>query len=197
MVERIDLILKAKNITARQFAEEIGIQPSNMSHIMSGRNNPSLDFVMKVMRRWPEININWLMFGKGEMFTDPVRLYGTGPDSPVAAVQPSTVTTEAAPTVAEPDLFTQPVVEETPLPTPPVPAPVAEPQPVAVQPSVPQPPAESHPAPAPDPVPQRDENRPDAPVPTFAAVQPNVVHKRVVKLIVLYDDNTFAEYRHE
>ena len=48
MVERINLLLKAKNITARQFAEEIGIQPSGMSHIMSGRNNPSLDFVMKV-----------------------------------------------------------------------------------------------------------------------------------------------------
>ncbi len=68
MVERINLLLKAKNITARQFAEAIGIQPSGMSHILSGRNNPSLDFVMKVVKRWPEININWLMFGKGEMF---------------------------------------------------------------------------------------------------------------------------------
>ena len=68
MVERINLLLKAKNITARQFAEEIGIQPSGMSHIMSGRNNPSLDFVMKVIKRWPEVNINWLMLGKGEMY---------------------------------------------------------------------------------------------------------------------------------
>lgn len=68
MVNRINLILKAKNITARQFAEEIGIQPSGMSHILSGRNNPSLEFVMKVMRRYPEIDINWLMFGKGEMY---------------------------------------------------------------------------------------------------------------------------------
>ncbi len=68
MIERINLLLKAKNITARQFAEEIGIQPSGMSHIMSGRNNPSLDFVMKVIKRWPEVNINWLMLGKGEMY---------------------------------------------------------------------------------------------------------------------------------
>lgn len=71
MVERINLLLKAKNITARQFADEIGVQPSGMSHILSGRNNPSLDFVMKVMKRWPEVNINWLMFGKGEMFVAP------------------------------------------------------------------------------------------------------------------------------
>ena len=68
MVERINILLKAKNVSARQFAEEIGIQPSGMSHILSGRNNPSLEFVMKVMKRWPEVNINWLMFGKGEMY---------------------------------------------------------------------------------------------------------------------------------
>ena len=39
MINRINLILQAKNITAKQFAEEIGIQPSGMSHILSGRNN--------------------------------------------------------------------------------------------------------------------------------------------------------------
>ena len=59
MVERINLLLKAKNITARQFAEEIGIQPSGMSHIMSGRNNPSLDFVMKVIKRAVECAGAW------------------------------------------------------------------------------------------------------------------------------------------
>ncbi|MBR3528471.1 MAG: helix-turn-helix domain-containing protein [Bacteroidales bacterium] len=68
MIDRINLILKAKNITARQFAEEIGIQPSGMSHIMSGRNRPSLDFVKKVINRYPEIDIKWLTFGEGEMY---------------------------------------------------------------------------------------------------------------------------------
>ena len=68
MINRINLILRAKNITAKQFAEEIGIQPSGMSHILSGRNNPSLDFVSKVIRRYPEIDANWLLMGKGEMY---------------------------------------------------------------------------------------------------------------------------------
>ena len=68
MIDRINLILQAKNITARQFAEEIGIQPSSISHILSGRNNPSLDFVMKLVTRYPEINIDWLLFGKGAMY---------------------------------------------------------------------------------------------------------------------------------
>ena len=69
MINRINLILRAKNITARQFAEEIGIQPSGMSHIMGGRNNPSLEFVSKVLRRYPEIDANWLLLGKGEMYS--------------------------------------------------------------------------------------------------------------------------------
>lgn len=68
MVNRINLLLKAKNLTAKQFADEIGIQPSGMSHILSGRNNPSLDFVTKVIKRYPEIDIRWLMFGIGEMY---------------------------------------------------------------------------------------------------------------------------------
>ena len=62
------MILRAKNITARQFAEEIGIQPSGMSHILGGRNNPSLDFAIKVLRRYPEIDANWLLLGKGAMY---------------------------------------------------------------------------------------------------------------------------------
>ena len=60
--------MQAKNITAKQFAEEIGIQPSGMSHILSGRNNPSLEFVNKVIRRYPEIDANWLLLGKGQMY---------------------------------------------------------------------------------------------------------------------------------
>ena len=72
MVDRINLILKAKNLTSRQFAEEIGIQPSGMSHILSGRNRPSLDFVMKVVSRYPEIDIKWLTLGEGEMYSSNV-----------------------------------------------------------------------------------------------------------------------------
>ena len=64
------MILRAKNITARQFAEEIGIQPSGMSHILGGRNNPSLDFAVKVLKRYPEIDANWLLLGKGAMYGD-------------------------------------------------------------------------------------------------------------------------------
>ena len=71
MIERINLIMRAKNITASQFADEINIQRSGMSHIMSGRNKPSLDFIMRVLKRYPEIDTDWLLFGKGEMYATP------------------------------------------------------------------------------------------------------------------------------
>lgn len=97
MINRINLILRAKNITAKQFAEEIGIQPSGMSHIMGGRNNPSLEFVTKVIRRYPEIDANWLLLGKGQM-------YASG------AIE--------SPAVSEPTLFVPPVSSSVPVHTP-------------------------------------------------------------------------------
>lgn len=70
MKDRIITLIKAKNFTAAQFADEIGVQKSGISHILSGRNNPSLDFVQKILLRFPEVNIEWLVFGKGPLFKD-------------------------------------------------------------------------------------------------------------------------------
>lgn len=68
MKDRITLLIKAKNLTAAQFADEIGVQKSSISHIISGRNNASLDFIQKVLLCYPEVNMEWLMFGKGPLF---------------------------------------------------------------------------------------------------------------------------------
>lgn len=65
MKDRIAQILKTKNITATQFADELNVQRSGISHILSGRNNPSLDFVMKIKETYPEFNLDWLILGKG------------------------------------------------------------------------------------------------------------------------------------
>lgn len=70
MKERISLLVKALNYTSAQFAEEINVQKSAISHIMSGRNNPSLDFIQKIITRFPEVSIDWIMFGKGPIFKD-------------------------------------------------------------------------------------------------------------------------------
>ena len=71
MNERIQLILKTKNISASKFADEIGVQRSSISHIISGRNNPSLDFIQKILKRFPDINSTWILTGKGSMYLEP------------------------------------------------------------------------------------------------------------------------------
>jgi transcriptional regulator with XRE-family HTH domain len=68
MLDRINMLLKAKNITVSQFSQAIKIQRSGMSHILSGRNKPSLDFVLRVLKRYPEINPSWFLMGEGEMY---------------------------------------------------------------------------------------------------------------------------------
>jgi transcriptional regulator with XRE-family HTH domain len=65
--DRIFLLLKTKSFTGAEFAVKIGVQPSNISHIMSGRNKPSLDLVMKILRKFPEIRSEWLLNGQGTM----------------------------------------------------------------------------------------------------------------------------------
>jgi len=70
MKERILRFLQVENKTSSQFAEEIGVQPSSISHIISGRNNPSLDFILKMLGKFGNINPDWLLFGNGEMYRD-------------------------------------------------------------------------------------------------------------------------------
>jgi transcriptional regulator with XRE-family HTH domain len=71
MKERIFEFLRKENKTSAQFAEEIKVQPSGISHILSGRNKPSLDFVIKMLDKYPFISTNWLLFGKGSMYNEP------------------------------------------------------------------------------------------------------------------------------
>lgn len=68
MKERIEKILKFEQLTASRFADIIDVQRSNVSHILSGRNNPGLDFIQKILSKFTNINAEWLLLGKGEMY---------------------------------------------------------------------------------------------------------------------------------
>jgi len=59
--EKIKLILSRKNISPSIFADEIGVQRSSISHILAGRNKPSLDIVQKIVKRFPELGLNWIL----------------------------------------------------------------------------------------------------------------------------------------
>ena len=65
--QRIQDIMQDKKMTATQFSDAIGIQRATMSHIISGRNNPSLDVISKIANQFEDINPNWLISGKGAM----------------------------------------------------------------------------------------------------------------------------------
>lgn len=62
--DRLAHIIRAKNLTATQFAEMMQIQPSNVSHLLSGRNKPSLDFLIKLKDVFPEYSFDWIILGK-------------------------------------------------------------------------------------------------------------------------------------
>ncbi len=68
MKERILKFLDIEKISPSKFADEIGIQRSSISHILSGRNNPSLEVIQKILTRFSYLNAEWLITGKGEMF---------------------------------------------------------------------------------------------------------------------------------
>lgn len=70
--ERIEKLMKSMNLSARQFASEIRVQPGTISNMMGGRNNPSYEVIKRIMERYPTLNPEWLIAGRGEMWrTEP------------------------------------------------------------------------------------------------------------------------------
>lgn len=66
VIPRIQTIMDHYGLTVSAFADEIGVQRSSVSHLLNGRNKPSLDFVMKLVDTYPEVNLYWLLKGVGE-----------------------------------------------------------------------------------------------------------------------------------
>jgi transcriptional regulator with XRE-family HTH domain len=64
-IKRLEIILDYYGINASAFADKIGVQRSSLSHLLSGRNKPSLDFVLKILDVYPEVDLYWILNGKG------------------------------------------------------------------------------------------------------------------------------------
>jgi len=62
---RLQKVIDYYNLSASSFADKIGVQRSSISHVLSRRNKPSLDFVMKILNEFPEVELYWLINGKG------------------------------------------------------------------------------------------------------------------------------------
>ncbi|WP_396164434.1 helix-turn-helix domain-containing protein [Flavobacterium sp.] len=64
-IKRLEFVLDYYNLSASAFADRINVQRSSLSHLLSGRNKPSLDFIIKVIEVFPEVDLYWILNGKG------------------------------------------------------------------------------------------------------------------------------------
>ena len=63
ILERVKGLVNSNNLNATSFSQKIGFQRSGVSHILSGRNKPSLDFITKIYLNFNNVSLNWLLFG--------------------------------------------------------------------------------------------------------------------------------------
>lgn len=91
MTERILSLMKQLGMSQKNFAAEICISEGALSSIFNGRTKPTLNTVNNIHERFPEVNIGWLMDGKGEMFLDgtPSTAAGAATDCSSSSAQPA------------------------------------------------------------------------------------------------------------
>ena len=68
MKERLAQFLKSEGLTAVKFAEIMEVQPSSISHLLSGRNKPNFEFISRLLLRFPTLNPNWIINGVGDIY---------------------------------------------------------------------------------------------------------------------------------
>ena len=76
VTKRVKKIIEYYNISAVDFANKVGIQKSSVSHLLSGRNKPSFDFVNKLASAFEDVNIDWFITGKGKMIIRDDKIHG-------------------------------------------------------------------------------------------------------------------------
>jgi transcriptional regulator with XRE-family HTH domain len=207
MVERIRQILQARQLSPTQFADALGLARPIISHVLSGRNKPSLEVVQKIIAAFPDLSLAWLLSGQGPMLAaaSAVSASGAAPDptppaelkrakrpaqrgseplaaSSTAPVAPPPPAAELAPVVPPSAPVATP--SETPRIAPPE---VAAPNPnlvaaVAVPHSVTQ--SAAVPAPSPS----------AAPDMLSAFAEPG---KTIRRIVIFYHDGTFSAYQPE
>jgi transcriptional regulator with XRE-family HTH domain len=209
MLERIRTLLTARQLTPTQFADTIGVSRPIVSHILSGRNKPSLEVVQKIVGAFPDLSLRWLLNGEGPMVAvqaleppgAPSRARQTAPEPPQSVVAPPAAYPSP---VAAPEL--PPILKQ----------PTTAPMAAAVSPVLP-PPVSAVPAPETLPTAAAEpvvapvaarsidnklvnsgvkESEPQ-PTPASAALAQGLAEpgKRIRRIVIFYQDGTFADYQ--
>ncbi|WP_071843703.1 helix-turn-helix domain-containing protein [Hymenobacter sp. DG25A] len=188
MVERIRTLLATRQLTPTQFADAIGVGRPIISHILSGRNKPSLEVVQKILTAFPDLSVSWLLSGQGEMQSLPT------PPNPYTEpkTEQKTVVKERLPKRPQPrpSLFEeeQPVVSSSA-------APIAarQPAPETVPLSAATPVATSFPV-TPLPTTQAPHVPENASTFLSSLAEPG---KAIRRIVIFYQDGTFSAYQPE
>ena len=91
MNRRLSQFIQAENLNQIQLAEVLSVSRGSLSHILSGRNRPGFDFIESLLLHYPNLNIDWLITGKGRMYRDASQ--------------------DEKATLPQPDLFSLPVLQ--------------------------------------------------------------------------------------
>lgn len=172
MKDRIVKFMEKRGLTPTEFADGIGIQRSNLSHVLSGRNNPGFSFIQKILSAYPEINSRWLITGEGEMLLESPKQLENVEKQPEKIIQPDLFSSVQATEPKQPVLRPQTTERKTFA---------SENEKVENKPrkQLIEPIAEIQPAP------KSIENTPSK----------GNIHKKICKVLIFYDDHTFDDYR--
>ena len=167
MKDRLIQLLDLEQLSPSKFADIIGVQRSSISHVISGRNKPSFDFLQKTLKAFPGLNASWLMLGEGTMYDQMGRnVSGNLFDPPTGSEEPSeghiSATEESDTEIRTPVTAISREAE-------------AE---------------EVHEAPAPAPSEDTEEKVQEDTLSKLAARS----QKRIVQLMLIYEDDTFRTY---
>ncbi|MDU1890750.1 MAG: helix-turn-helix domain-containing protein [Dysgonomonas sp.] len=108
MKDRIRQIMENEHLTPSAFADQLQLGRAVISHILNGRNNPSLDVVSRILAKMNYISSEWLITGKGEMYK-----FESGKNSPTNQVQQTSISQPPTSNQNQPDLFSQSSVNPT------------------------------------------------------------------------------------
>ena len=204
MIDRIKEVIEYSQLSASAFADTIGISRSGLTHLLTGRNQPSLDVARKILAKFPEVSTEWLIMGMGEMLRADELTHSVvaePADSPE-----SSYLAENSKFDTQTDLFGEydnpddsdedmvdprhPDTEDTPVDSDADNEPVLIPQPLpSPEPEqVPSPPAPTH-----TPV-TRARTKPVAAPVKRDKHQPVAQEKKLQKIVFFYDDHSFEVY---
>src|SRR6218665_3550652 len=108
-IKRLEFILDYYSLSASSFADKVGVQRSSLSHLLSGRNKPSLDLILKIVENFPDVDLYWILNGEGNFPKSEIQ----NEIISVASTLIPKIETEEFKSENQPDLFsTEPTVEK-------------------------------------------------------------------------------------